>query len=177
MSNGPLTLVVCLLGSLFLFGATASPAQELRLNAHGPSSHFGSESASDNAWTFGGGGEVRWESGNWQYGALAGGYHNSVWKLTVYAGVSGSYQITEWLAMGLGVSAATGYDGDVCYQMENGNTSCYQLEWAKPVTILPLPFIALGRDVEFRIGGFSNLESGLMHVMVSVPLQNSSLNL
>lgn len=173
MSRPTLRLLACLLGSVLLVGATTSNAQQVRLNAHGPSTHFGSDDATDNEWTFGGGAEVTWASGNWQYGALAGGYHNSVWNLTMYMGVRGSYQISNWVAVGLGVSAATGYDGDVCYEMDNGNTSCYQLEWAKPVTMLPLPFIAVGGDVQIRIGGFSNLESGLMHVMVSVPLRTS----
>lgn len=173
MNNSHLKLVACLLGSFLLIGATTSTAQQLRLNAHGPSTHFGSNDATDNEWTFGGGGEVTWASGNWNYGVLAGGYHNSVWNLTMYVGLNGSYQISDWLAVGLGVSAATGYDGDVCYEMEKGRTSCYQLEWANPVTVLPLPFVSVGRDVKIRIGGFSNLEGGLMHVMVSVPLRMS----
>lgn len=146
-------------------------AQQWRLNLHGPSSHFGSRDVTDNGWTFGGGGEVLWKTGSWRYGVLAGAYHNSVWNLSSYLGVTGSVQVFDWLGLGVGISATTGYDGDVCYEMESGNTSCYQLEWAKPVTILPLPFISIGERVQLRIGGFSNLESGLMHVMVSIPLR------
>lgn len=155
---------------LLLLAAPASTAQQMRLNVHGPSLHFGSENATDNGWTLGGGGEVLWGSGDWTYGVLAGGYHNSVWNLTLYGGLIGSYQVTDWFAVGLGVSAASGYDGDVCYEMHNGKTSCYQLKWAKPITILPLPFLSVGEDIQFRVGGFSNQDSGLMHVMVSVAL-------
>lgn len=173
MYTSQLRLVACLLGSFLLIGATTSTAQQLRLNAHGPSSHFGSNNATDNAWTFGGGGEVSWTSGNWKYGVLAGGYHNSVWNLTTYVGLNASYQLTNWLGIGLGVSAATGYDGEVCYEKTEGGISCYELDWANPVTMLPLPFVSIGRDVKLRIGGFSNLEAGLMHVMVSVPLRTS----
>lgn len=114
---------------------------------------------------------MTWKKGDWRYGALTGGYYNSVWNVTLYVGGKGSYQVTDWLGLGLGVSAATGYDGDVCYEMETGKTSCYRLSWAKPVTILPFPFIAIGDGVELRVGGFSNLDSGMMHVMVSVPLR------
>jgi hypothetical protein len=167
-----LKLAPWLLGSIFFLGTITASAQEVRLNAHGPSSHFGSKAGTNNGWTFGGGGEIRWEKGAWRYGVLAGGYHNSVWNLTLYAGLTGSYQITDWVALGLGVSAATGYDGDVCYKRDNGKTSCYQLSWARPITIFPLPFIALGKGVQLRVGGFSTLDSGLMHVMVSVPLRS-----
>lgn len=149
-----------------------SSAQQYRLNVHGPSSHFGSPDATDNGWTFGGGGEVLWRTGSWRYGVLTGAYHNSVWNLSAYVGVTGSVQVFDWLGLGLSISAATGYDGDVCYEMDNGNTSCYQLEWAKPVTIMPLPFVSIGERVQLRIGGFSNLESGLMHVMISIPLRS-----
>lgn len=65
---------------------------------HGPSSHFGSKDATDNGWTFGGGGEIVWTSGAWNYGAIAGGYCNSVWNTTFYVGPTGSYQVTDWLA-------------------------------------------------------------------------------
>ncbi len=162
---------VCLLAGAFLLGASTVNAQEVRVNAHGPSSHFGSRSETNNGWTLGGGGEVLWTHGAWRYGVLGGGYHNSVWNLTLYAGLTGSYQITDWLGLGLGVSAATGYDGDICYERDNGKASCYQLSWAKPITFFPLPFIALGDGVELRIGGFSTLDAGMMHVMVSVPLR------
>lgn len=54
--------------------------------------------------------------------------------------------------------------------MDNGATSGYQLDWAKPVTIMALPFISVGNRTQLRIGGFSNPESGLMHVMISVLL-------
>lgn len=161
----------CLLIGVLLLGATAASAQDVRLNAHGPSSHFGSRGATSNGWTFGGGGEVYWKKGAWRYGALTGGYYNSVWNVTLYVGLQGSYRVTDWLGFGLGVSAATGYDGDVCYEMETGKTSCYQLRWAKPITILPLPFVAVGDGIELRVGGFSSLDSGMMHVMVSVPLR------
>lgn len=170
MTYRSLALAPVLLFAAVLIAAPLAGAQQIRLNAHGPSSHFGSPDATDNSWTFGGGGEVLWKSGSWRYGVLAGAYHNSVWNLSSYAGVTGSYQLTEWLGVGLGVSATTGYDGDVCYQMDNGNTSCYQLEWARAVTIMPLPFVSIGKKAQLRIGGFSNLDSGLMHVMISIPL-------
>jgi len=161
-----------LLGAVLL-AATTVCAQDVRLNAHGPSSHPGSKGATNNGWTFGGGGEVLWKSGAWRYGALTGAYYNSVWNTTLYVGLSGSYRITNWLGLGVGVSAATGYDGDVCYEIETGRTSCYQLSWANPVTILPMPFVAIGSGIQFRIGGFSDLESGMMHVMISVPLRTN----
>lgn len=170
MPDFDLKLIPGLLATICLLGALTADAQEVRLNAHGPSSHFGSRGATNNGWTLGGGGEVLWKKDVWRYGVLAGGYHNSVWNLTLYAGLTGSYRITDWFGLGVGVSAATGYDGDVCYEMDSGKTSCYQLSWARPITIFPLPFIAFGNDVQLRIGGFSTLDSGMVHVMVSVPL-------
>lgn len=155
--------------TLLMMGASTSVAQQLRVNGHGPSMHIGS--SNDNAWTFGGGGEVMWHEGHWRYGALAGAYHNSVWSLTTYVGVAGSYHVTDWLGVGLGLSAATGYDEEVCYEMDNGSKSCYRLEWAKPVTVLPLPFVSIGRNVEVRIGGSTTLDAALMHFMVSVPIR------
>lgn len=165
-----LKFAVCLLEGALLLGATAAGAQEIRLNAHGPSSHFGSREATNNGWTFGGGGEILWQKNAWEYGVLAGGYYNSVWNVTLYTGLTGSYRVTDWLRIGLGVSAATGYDGDVCYETDNGSTSCYQLSWARPVTLFPLPFVAVGDDLQFRVGGFSTLDSGMMHMMISIPL-------
>lgn len=170
MRSFSLRLAGCILAGFVVLGLAPSMAQQFRVNVHGPSSHFGSPDATDNGWTFGGGGEVLWEKRDWRYGVMGGGYHNSVWNLSLYLGVTGSYQLFDWVGVGLGVSAATGYDGDVCYEMDNGNTSCYQLEWARAVTIMPLPFVSIGKRTQLRIGGVTNLDSGLMHVMISVPL-------
>lgn len=169
MTRPRIGLSVFGLVALLMMGVSTSVAQQLRMNAHGPSMHIGS--SNDNAWTFGGGGEVMWSKDNWRYGALVGAYHNSVWSLTTYAGVAGSYQVTDWLGVGLGLSAATGYDDQVCYEMDNGNESCYRLDWAKPVTVLPLPFVSFGRTVEVRIAGSTTLDAALMHFIVSVPIR------
>ncbi|MFB6248019.1 MAG: hypothetical protein ABEL97_05560 [Salinibacter sp.] len=94
-----------------------------------------------------------------------------MWNLTLYGGLKGSYRVTDWFAVGLGVSAATEYDGEVCYEMTNGNAFCYRLKWARPITILPLPFVSVGETIQFRISGFPDRDSGLTHVMVSVSLK------
>lgn len=152
-----------------MIGAPVSSAQEVRLNLHGPSWHINSQN--DNGWTFGAGGEIARRAKAWRYGGLLGAYYNSVWSPSLYVGLAGSYEITDWIGIGLSVTAATGYDREVCYDTTLGRQSCFRLEWARPITLIPLPFVSVGNRVKLRIAGSSSLESSVLHLMLSLPLR------
>lgn len=166
-----LTSYSSLFTSLILFfflGTMTSAGQEVRLTVHGPSMHL--YSINDNDHTWGGGGELAWQSNSWRYGVLAGAYHNSVWNLTVYQALAGSYEVNDWLGVGLGIMAATGYDEEACYKTPQGSESCFTLDWARPVTFIPMPFVSIGKRVKIRVVGSSTLDAGMIHAMGSVRL-------
>lgn len=162
------TPLIASLTLFFLFGTLTSTAQEVRVTLHGPSMHINSINDNDNTW--GAGGELAWKSGSWRYGVLAGAYHNSIWSLTVYQAVAGSYEITDWLGIGLGIMAATGYDNEACYKTPQGKESCFTLDWGRPITFIPMPFLSIGKRVKVRIAGSSTLDAGMIHAMGSVRL-------
>lgn len=159
---------ISLLVFFVLLGTRVSTGQEVRLTVHGPSMHI--NSLHDNDKTWGGGGEIAWQRGSWRFGTLAGAYYNSVWSVTMYQAIAGSYEVNDWFGIGLGIMAATGYDSEACYKTSRGGKSCYTLEWARPITFLPMPFISIGKRVKIRIAGSSTLEAGMLHAMGSVRL-------
>lgn len=92
---------------------TPCVAQKVRFTLHGPSWHINSQN--DNGWTLGAGSEMAQRKESWRYGALAGADHNSIWNTSLYVGVAGSYEINDWVGIGLCTMAATGHNREVCY--------------------------------------------------------------
>lgn len=145
-------------------------AQTVQLNVHGPSWHSEKKNANNQTW--GGGMEVNWKQSAWQYGVLGGGYYNSDRNPSLYLGVSGSYSITEWAKIGIGLAAATGYDKTLCFRSslaEEDGQWCFSTDRTYGVMPMLWPFLSIGQRLQLRILASAD-KGGYGHFILSLRL-------
>lgn len=166
--GGLLLLFGVLLTGSFLLPLKAT-AQKMLLNVHGPSWH--SEGGDANNHTWGLGIEGNWQDSSWQYGVLAGAFHNSHGNRTLYAGAAGSYLVTAWTRVGLGLAGATGYENKICFGLlsSGDDERCLHPEWTHGILPLLWPFLALGKCVQVRVLA-TPLMGGAAHFVLSLRL-------
>lgn len=166
--GGPLLLLGVLLIAPFFLPLKAT-AQKVLLNVHGPSWH--SEGAEANNHTWGLGVEGSWKDDSWQYGVLAGAFHNSHGNRTMYAGAAGSYLVTTWAQVGIGLAGATGYENKICFGLlaAGDDERCFHPERTRGILPMLWPFLSLGKRVQVRMLA-TPLMGGAAHFVLSLRL-------